>query len=470
MRYRLTGLAALACLAAGAWAQGDVATINKIIDEGKSNNQTRAHLEYLTGQIGARLTSSLALQRACEWTASKFKEYGLSNVHLEQWGEFPVGFDRGHDCYGRMVGPVARTFEFTSRSWTPGTNGSKTGRAVMLPDSVDAAKLVPAGRFNGAWVLMPPITGQTRQERTDQMAALVPIWDEVKKAHPLGQVFKSRDELVVTSGQWNIKWEELPTDVSITVRASDYEAVADAMKTGTPVLEFNLDQHFRKGPVPIYNVIAEIPGTEKPDEVVIASGHLDSWDGPGSQGALDNGTGTMVALEAARLLMASGAKPKRTIRFILWTGEEQGLFGSRNYVKMHADEMPNISAVLVDDGGTDYWGGLVCIESMKPMLQQAIDPVVAAFPELPMALRVVDKMPQGGGSDHASFNAVGVPGFFSIETGVADYRYIHHTQHDKIESAINAYLVQSSVAEAVTAYNLACADGLLPRQPAASGG
>ena len=136
---------------------------------------------------------------------------------------------------------------------------------------------------------------------------------------------------------------------------------------------------------------------------------------------------------------------------------------------MHADELDKISAVLVDDGGTNYSGGLVCIESMAPMLQRAIDPLTEAFPDLPVALRIVGKMPTRGGSDHVPFNGKGVPGFFWSETGVADYRYVHHTQHDKLTAAINAYLIQSSVAAAVTAYNLACADTMLPRQPKADG-
>jgi Zn-dependent M28 family amino/carboxypeptidase len=173
----------------------------------------------------------------------------------------------------------------------------------------------------------------------------------------------------------------------------------------------------------------------------------------------------MVALEAARLLMKVGAKPKRTIRFIMWTGEEQGLHGSRRYVEMHRDSLDKISAVLVDDGGTNYSGGLVCIESMQPMLAQAISGLNEAFPDLPITIRVVPTMPRGGGSDHAPFNQAGVPGFFWTETGVANYTYIHHTQHDSLPAAIERYLVQSSVAAAVTAYNLACADTLLPRQP-----
>lgn len=459
-------LAVLACAATGAWAQGDPAVIEKILEEGMGrNNQTRAHLEYLTEQIGARLTSSAALTRARNWTEQKFKSFGLT-THQEKWGEWPMAFDRGRSHVGRMVMPTARNFEFTTRSWTPGTNGLKRGRAVVAPETaaeVNAHK----GRYNGAWVLMPPLP---RRANAEIRAARAELWDAIKANGPLGQVTGSRNELVLTGGSYNVQWEDRPTDVAIQIRKSDWDAVMASINAGgTPILEFNLDQKMSKGPVSNYNVIAEIRGTELPDEVIIVSGHLDSWDGPGSTGTSDNGTGTMVALEAARLLMAAGAKPKRTIRFIMWTGEEQGLHGSRRYVVMHEDELDKISAVLVDDGGTNYSGGLVCLESMAPMLNKAIEPLHDAFPDLPISLRIVERMPRGGGSDHAPFNGVGVPGFFWRETGVADYTYIHHTQHDKLPNAINEYLIQSSVAAAITAYNLACADSMLPRQPQGDG-
>jgi Zn-dependent M28 family amino/carboxypeptidase len=161
--------------------------------------------------------------------------------------------------------------------------------------------------------------------------------------------------------------------------------------------------------------------------------------------------------------MKSGAKPKRTIRFVMWTGEEQGLHGSRRYVEMHRDKLDKISAVLVDDGGTNYSGGLVCIASMEPMLKAAVAPVATFFADMPVNIVVRPTMPRGGGSDHAPFNQVGVPGFFWNETGRADYQYIHHTQNDKYSEAIPEYLVQSSTVSAVVAYNLACADTMLPR-------
>jgi hypothetical protein len=461
--YRSITLFIAGALCTGALAQGDPDVITKILDEGKNRNQVMSHLRYLTQNIGHRLTGSHSHQAACDWTMAKFKEYGL-DARQEQWGEIPVGFQRQQSGHvGRMVSPVQRNFEFTTRSWTPGTNGLVRGRAVMAPANMAEIDEM-RDKLNGAWVIMRPQAagggrGRGRGPSTDYMAML-------RVAGAVGTVSGANNELVITSGSWqNLDFLDLPRDVSVTVRKSDYDAIVKELEAGKDVqLEFNLRQKFFKGPVPVYNVIADIKGTEKPDEVVIVSGHLDSWDGPGSQGTCDNGTGTMVAIEAARILMKSGAKPKRTIRFIMWTGEEQGLHGSRRYVEMHKDDLSKISAVLVDDGGTNYSGGLVCIAAMEPMLRTAIAPVATFFPDMPVTLVVRPTMPRGGGSDHAPFNQAGVPGFFWNETGRANYTHVHHTQHDKYSEAIPEYLVQSSTVSAVVAYNLAMADTMLPRQ------
>jgi Zn-dependent M28 family amino/carboxypeptidase len=267
----------------------------------------------------------------------------------------------------------------------------------------------------------------------------------------------------------------VPKSIEVVVRRGDYDFINSRLFDKEPIeLEFNLDHKLFTGPegakVPTYNVIAEIPGTTWPDQVVILSAHIDSWDGPGSQGTTDNGTGTTVMMEAARILMAAGAQPKRTIRIILWTGEEQGLLGSRAYVEKHKGTMDSVSAVFVDDGGTNYQGGLHCIPEMADLLAAATAPVNNKFFDgvtgkpLNVNIQVEEKMPQGGGSDHASFNAIGVPGFYWDEVGRAEYTYGWHTQHDKFDLAIPEYLKQSATCSAVTAYRLACADSLLPRE------
>ena len=137
--------------------------------------------------------------------------------------------------------------------------------------------------------------------------------------------------------------------------------------------EFNIDNRWIKGPIEVHNVVAELKGSEFPDEIVVVGGHLDSWNSPGSQGASDNGTGSCSTLEAARLLIKSGVKPKRTIRFILFTGEEQGLLGSTDYVKQHEAELPKISACIVDDGGSNYQSGASGYASWEPFLRPSFE-------------------------------------------------------------------------------------------------
>lgn len=486
---RFAALAALmpvAILAATPFAipMGDSATIDRIVDEGKNHSQVMKHLRTLTSKIGPRLTGSPELGRAEQWTMSEFRRMGLKNVHLEKWGEVPVGFSRGKLQVARMISPFASEMVFTTPAWTNGTKGIVRGKVVKLPKSVEEVE-AQKEQLKGAWVLLPaapprpprpagagspggaPGAGGSGSAPVAPQNPTADITAAAEKLGIAGFIGGSRNELVLTGGTWRGKtFEEHPGAPRITVRKSDYDRLVRNVDFGRDVqVEIGAENNWVKGPMIQSNVVAEIPGTEKPDEVIIVSGHLDSWNGPGSTGALDNGTGISTALEAARILMKTGAKPKRTIRFILWTGEEQGLFGSTEYVKQHEAELPKISAVLVDDGGTNYQGGYDCIESQKEWLETAMAPTQRAFPELPMKLNVLPRMPRGGGSDHAPFNRAGVPGFFTEETGRSDYNFVHHTQHDKLEMAIPEYLVQSATNHAVVAYNLACAPGLLPREP-----
>ncbi|MCC6659725.1 MAG: M20/M25/M40 family metallo-hydrolase [Phycisphaerales bacterium] len=487
-------------------AMGDPATIARIIQEGKEHNRVMDHLAYLTEQIGPRLTGSAGAERANTWTADQFRAFGCQNVELAKWGEVLVRFDRGPST-GRVVATrrtgvgddakaetiSLRDLEFTTPAWTLGTEGPVRGPVVAMPtneEEYSAAK----DRLKGAWVLVrrepPPQAGGERQrfrrrssrmeqradaqKKIDEGATVdsLPIDQRILFEGVAGFVVPSRDDLVHTGGvdrEWDTRpLDQYSRDIEVTIRAIDYDYINSRLADGRDVdLEFNLDQKLAQGPFPVYNTVAEIPGTMWPEQVVIVSGHLDSWNGPGSQGALDNGTGSAVTLEAARLLMAAHAKPKRTIRFILWTGEEQGLLGSRAYVKQLKEkgQLDNVSAVLVDDGGTNYEGGLICTEPMVPMLAAATAPVNAAFPDMTVNIHTKPYLLGNivSGSDHASFVAEGIPGFFWDEVGRSDYNYAHHTQHDRLDLAIPEYLVQSSTCAAITAYNLACADSMLPR-------
>jgi carboxypeptidase Q len=462
-------------LAAHSWGQADPGTTNRIIDEGKNHSQVMKLLRELTN-IGPRLTGSTNLHKAQLWAMDKFKSWGLQNVHLDKWGTVDVGFDRGK-CLGGMLSPEKVAFEFTTASWTEGTHGRTTGPAIYAPKTMDEFNAVK-GQLKGAWVIYvasPPRPprgrrGQPAPEVSPELKASLGLYNTVANSGCLGIVYPSRNELCVTGGSYRDKTaDKHPMDVQIMVRKSDMDKIVadlDAKKQVT--LEFDINAKFIRGPIDCYNVVADIPGSEKPDEMVIVSGHMDSWDGPGSQGALDNGTGSCTAMEAARILMTSKAKPKRTIRFILWSGEEQGLLGSAGYVEVHKDELPKISAVLVDDGGTNYQGGYIGLESQRPFFEAAFAPVVAAFPDMPEKYVGGERQQPPVGSDQDTFNRLGVPGFFTVETGRSNYNFVHHTQNDRYEQAIPEYLVQSGTNHAAVSYYLACSPTMLPRMAPAS--
>ncbi len=474
-------------------APTEEATIDALVREGKDHSQVMRKLTELCTKFGPRLTTSPELAHAQAWAMGQFRGMGLTNVHLDAWGEAPVGFQRGKRNLARMVAPFVSDMAMTTDCWTNGTNGVVKAEAILCPETPEAIEAAK-DTLKGKWVVLPapevpagspgasrrlaaapgtppaggpptpPAAGapQTAPRPRFGPDPRIAVLDQLPIA---GIVRGSRNELVVTGGRWTGKtFASHPGVPQVTVRKSDCERVVFELTSGKkPILEIAADNRWIAGPVAQYNVVADIRGTEKPDEIVIVSGHFDSWNGPGSQGACDNGTGSMTAMEAARILSRVGAKPKRTIRFILWSGEEQGLFGSAGYVKRHPEELPKISAVLVDDGGTNYHGGFVGLASQKDIFESAFAPVVRAFPDMPMVFQTVEHMPRGGGSDHAPFNAVGVPGFFTIETGRSNYGYLHHTQHDDLSEAIPEYLVQSSVDHAVVSFTLANLPGLLPR-------
>ena len=479
---RLLAFGLLLACTTSSFAQGSEEDIQKILREGKDQSRVMETLEYLSEEIGARLTGSSAKMEANVWTRNEFRRLGLKNVHLNKWGEIPVRFDRG-PSHVKVLGSNPHPLQFTTRSWGAGTEGPVTAELRLLPTTADEMVRVLSD-LEGKWILKPQQPrrrGRQSKETLDQEEArleqeeILRLLGEIEVAGTLSPTFSKADLLLTSSirGWRELTMETLPTDVEITITNADYNQLKERLEAEERIeLEVDLDHAFTEGPFPVFNTVAEIPGSEKPEEVLIFSGHLDSWDGPGSTGTQDNGTGCAVMLEVARILMDSGVKPKRTIRFCLWGGEEQGLFGSTEYVaQLSEEERARISACFVDDGGGNYQGGLICIESMKPMLDLAIAPVQAAFPHLPMSNTVQEKMPKGGASDHSPFNRVGIPGFFWKESGSGgqegrDYNYIHHTQHDTMRYVVPEYLVQSATCSAVVAFNLAQADSLLPRETA----
>jgi len=450
-------------------AETAASTLERLIELGHTDNRVQEHLEHLCIDIGPRLTGSTRLQQACEWTRDVFASYGLT-ASLEAWGEFPVGFDRG-PWHGGIVSPEARELEFNTMAWTPGTNGPQRGPALAFPCSEEELAAL-SDRLTGAWLVRPPAA-----ELKDESGTLVfekpvqPSRELVEEVHArmlekgaLGEVRGARSELLVTDGNYRITWDDLPRLVEVRVRRDQHDdlwARMQGMQSGAVELEFDIDNRFVQGPVTQYNVVADLTGSEKPEEVVIVCGHLDSWDG--AQGAVDNGTGCATTIEAARLLTAAGARPGRTIRFILWTGEEQGLFGSRAYVEAHPELLPRISAVLNHDEGTNWLSGLRATKAMFPAMQEVCAPLATLDPEMPFELEEVDAFPGFIGSDSDSFVQVGVPGFFWRQSGRSDYEHHHHTQYDTFDAAIPEYQRHSALVAAVTAFRIANLPELLDR-------
>jgi hypothetical protein len=448
----------------------------------RENHQLRDRTrKALSGQTAAR--QDAASQTAASQTTPASQtwngtlDYNGSGVPVEltltSLGESPQGvmsipnFHTGPIQDARLEGDNLR-FRF---------NHAMGVSNIELTISGDTAKGTSTAASGNAYAL-----DLTRATATSSEAAAPdfedPILARVLSENPAGFVSSSKDERVWTTSPTGWRERELadyPNDIEVNIREGDHDYITARLDQGVPVeIGFDLPHTRAAGPIPVFNVIAEIPGALYPDEVIIISAHHDSWDGPGSQGTVDNGTGTAVTMEAARILAAVGAQPDRTIRFALWSGEEQGLLGARAYVAALSDEeKAKVSAVFVDDGGTNYQGGIPAADHMVPYLAAATSWTNGRFfsetddAHMNVNIRPTgDKIDTHSGSDHAAFNAVGIPGFFWDEVGRANYRYGWHTQKDRLDQAIPEYLVQSAVNTAITAYNLANAPTLLPRKPA----
>lgn len=441
-----------------------------IAREGLENSQAMRLLGDLCGKVGHRLTGSDNFTAACNWAVAEFQAMGLSNVHLEKWGEWKLVWNRG-PWTGRIVSPIQLDMYVACEAWTAGTNGMQRGPVVRAPKTVEEVEQSPT-KWKGAFLFYTRKPNKALRDACEAAGMLGWVYragDPDKKYPTRVRVFGSNQTAMKTLA-------DVPTIPEIAVRADDADKLA-ALLDGdvAPVCEFDLQNSFREGPIELHNVIAEIPGTEKPDEVVIVCGHLDSWHQ--AEGTTDNGTGATSTMEAARILATVGAKPKRTIRFCLWGGEEQGLLGSRAYVQKHRSEMDKVSAVFNHDTGTNWAHSLGVTEAMH--LQLA--PVFADVLKLPapdadhdgpvFKLNKTARVAGGGGSDHASFIAAGVPAWSWGLKGRSDYfSHTWHTQWDRIDVAIPEYQRHTCTVIAMAALGTANLDSLLDRSGVSRGG
>jgi hypothetical protein len=462
---RTLALCAALLAAAPLASQVDPATAEAIRKQGLENSQVMAILDRLTNGIGHRLTGSDSFTRACEWAKQEFEAMGLPKVELEKWDTWPVVWNRGQ-WSGRIVAPEPIELQVATEAWTNGTKGIVRGSVLPMPS--DAAELAALeGRLAGAWLF-----GSLPSSRDPFRAVL----DEAsKKAGIAGFLYSSSGDAQYPNrmrvfGSFP-RSAEIPTDAPrIMIRNDQADRLREFLKAGQEVVaEFDVRNRWRAGPIDLYNVIAEIPGSEKPDEVVVVCGHLDSWHQ--ATGTTDNGTGSASTLEAARILMAIGAQPKRTIRFCLWGGEEQGLLGSNRHVTMRRTQMEQISAVLNHDTGTNWAQSLTVTDAQFELMQRVVAPLLSLSPPDPdfdglvFDLRKTAEIRGGGGSDHASFLRAGVPAFAWGLTGRSDYfRHTWHTQWDNFDVAIPEYMRHTSTVIALTALGIADLDQMLPRE------
>jgi carboxypeptidase Q len=460
----------------------DTAGVRRLLDQAMNRSEVMQNLQHLSDVIGPRLSGSPAMRRANDWTAQRFRSYGLT-ARLEPY-LFGVTWERGPASL-RLTAPFSRAITAHSWAWTEGTGGRTLAGPVVLADLTTPESLaVYRDKVRGAWVLPrapyptwnpdgPPMTAEDSallkeqlelrgRATADTSAAAVAARRQfqidlpyvLRSAGALGTLVDGAKEhgLMTMSGSPN-RVSPLP---NLVVSHEDYSLLARLIAAGTtPRLEGRVENRLGRTPVQQWNTVAEIRGTKRPGQVVILGAHLDSWDL--GTGVTDNGTGSMVVLETARVIAQSGLRPKRTIRFILFSGEEQGLIGSRAYAAAHAANADGVQAVLVIDNGTGAIRGqaLQGRDDLEGLWRQLLAPVTHLGAD---SVRQANKM----GTDHLSFLPYGIPGF-NFDQLPRGYNHTHHSESDTYDKAVPRDLKQAAAVMAVTAWQLANLPELLPR-------
>ena len=504
----------------------DLGAMTRIRQEGLKNSKVMETIAMLTDVIGPRLTGSPALKRANEWTRDQLTEWGLANARLEAWGPFGRGWSLEH-CSVHMVTPQATPLIAIPKAWTPGTGGVKRGKIVRVPKPPESEADLAAlkGKLKGAIVMtgnereLKPLDKPLLSRYTDESLAeettvefgrsgrqydLEAIARRYAFAKTLAQFWMDEGVVAVI--------EPSPWDRGV-VRVSGTSAYKPGSTNGVPQLVMAIEHYNRiarlidrKIDVEVeldiratyydadpmaYNTVAEIPGTDKKDEIVMCGAHLDSWHS--GTGATDNAAGSAVMMEAVRILKAAGLQPRRTIRVALWTGEEQGTYGSEAYVAKNFLEWPaptdpaeiakpswlrkptgppmvkadygKLSAYFNLDNGTGRIRGIYAEGN------SALNPVFKAWIEPLRDLGVSAVTARATGStDHEAFEDAGLPGFQFIQDEV-EYAtsgangLTHHSNMDVYDRAQREDLMQAAIVVAAFLYNASTRDEMLPRKP-----
>ena len=449
----------------------------QIANEVKAHSELMKNLEYLTTQIGPRLTGSVQMQQAGEWTLKRFQDYGVA-AHLET-AEIDQAWTRGAET-AEIVSPIHRSIGIRALGWSKATKGEVSGKVIAIdlqkPSDLDAYK----GKLKGAIVMAPKPVDVLNADPNPENAydAVIPpprgvskdgamSWRE--RAQLMRQIGEEQPALIMldsgkTDNLFNMTGSYPSYKPSAAPTAflahEDYDLIWRLLPAGPVTVKASLQNSFSEKPAPASITVAEIKGSELPDQRVIIGGHLDSWDL--GQGALDNGTGAMAVLEAARTLKALGWKPRRTITFVLFTGEEQGGLGADTYVKNHAAELANTDGVLILDTGTGrvFSIALENLWETAPLMAEIYRPLQEVFDLQPLSTRYF------GASDHVEFLDKGVPAYFCLQLP-AHYREAHHSQTDTFDKVIPDQINEGAALLAAWAWNVSEMPQALPHHAAA---
>ena len=494
-------------MATNSYSQSDK-VVKKIIEIGTTDNQTMDHLDILCNRFGGRPIGSDAYENAAEWAAYKFREWGME-VDMDEAGELPVGFNRG-PWFGKLLAVDGMHLHFATPSYTAGTKGVQRGHVLIEPKTqaeFDRMK----GRLNGAWVLVggendgfPIDISEEADKKRDSIIAvnveikkqnseirkenrknrdsgeqkeLLPLVEEpalfyrqMKEAGILGIIQSSKVPIRVMYDRKNIysmTFENLPTVPDIKLDEHQYKIIEQMAKERRYFeLEFDIRNHFKMGPIKYHNVIGIIQGTKYPDEYVIMGGHLDAYDV--ATGGVDDGSGATPAMEAARLIMEAGGKPKRTILVCLWSGEEFGLLGSKSWIERNRDKLDKISNMFNRDGGPTVPTGMSVSEAMWDDIEKICEPINSINPDFPFILE--ERKPRARpekawGTDSGPFAVEGVP-TMTFRTGDPkgynfSYYEIWHTERDLYNKSIPEYQEHTATVTAIVVYGIANLDHLL---------
>jgi hypothetical protein len=517
MRRRIAllalGLAAVAAAPLAAQQQAlqerlDLAALAGIRDEGLNRSRIDTLAQQLLDGIGSRLTASPGLRRAQEWAAGTMRGWGLVNVAIEPWDSlFGRGWERV-SYSGRMIEPVMQPLRAEPQAWSGSTRGTVTCPVlyINIQDTTELAQY--AGRVRGACVMWqnwnpigPEFTFAPRRYDADTLM----LWGSqtpTPPQRPAGgpqppseqmrqfQAMQARNAAIMrfirreqpaayllTSG-WTLgnlrtgghpdgrlardsAYEPTP---ALMVTHEQYGQMWRLARRGVPVrLELNVQNRWSNPDRREYTVVAELPGTDKASELVMIGAHFDSWHS--GQGATDNGAGSLAMMEAMRILRTLNLPLRRTVRIALWSGEEQGLLGSRHYVRMHAAELPRVSAYLNIDNGSGRLRGVYGEYNHDAV--RVFEQVLAPFRDLGV---VASRLHPTGGTDHMSFDRAGVPGFQFIQDPLEYGIRSHHSAQDTYERLVMDDLKQAATIVAWTVYTLANRDDMMPRKQQAAMG